>query len=140
VNVVNALWKQVQVFRDLSGQPEYLLITAWGRQFRVMPSRPLRRHPGVSAEVTVEVVGPAISPNRQVPSPLRVLHVEVSDHAGQASTEVHLPATADVVELVYEHDDEGTEVSASRAALCSAAGGDADDEVTAVRNGGRSGT
>jgi hypothetical protein len=137
---MNALWKQVQVFRDLSGQPEYLLITAWGRQFRVMPSRPLRRLPDVNAEVTVEVVGPGISPHRQVPSPLRVLHLEVSGDAGQAITEVHLPAPADVVELVYEDGDDVTDVAAPRASLWSAGRGDADDEVTEVRNGGGNGT
>jgi hypothetical protein len=101
-------WKTVHRF-DVPEPPEYLAITAWGRQFRVVPTRPLRPGLGVPIDIVrVEIVGRIDVPSRQPPKPENVIHVDVLDDLTDDVAEV--PEPADVVDLVYElatqaHDD-----------------------------------
>jgi hypothetical protein len=114
---MSPIWKQMQIFRNLPAEPEYLTITAWGRQFRVQPSKALRQVRSAQAvDVTIEVVGPSLRPERDLPPAMRVVHVDVQDDQSVSSR----PPPPPYVELAYDEDDDVTLIAAPtpvRAAL-----------------------
>jgi hypothetical protein len=96
-------WKRIQIIRDLHAVPEYLVITVWGRQFRVELAPALRQHLAhLSAEVTVEIVGPTVGSYATEPPALRVFRVDDADRQ-DCLVPVPVPTARPTLQLVA-HD------------------------------------
>jgi hypothetical protein len=97
------------MFRELRAAPERLVITAWGRRFSVVPSEKVRAAAACGGTVEVDVVGPSAA----LLQPLRpddVVHIDATEDGSEDVTEV-LEPPSDILELVYESDDDITVVN-----------------------------
>jgi hypothetical protein len=86
---MKATWKRIHMIRDLHAAPEYLVITVWGRQFRVELAPVLERAARLDTDVTVEIVGPTIG-SREA-STLRVFRVDETDRQEYRSSGLEPP-------------------------------------------------
>jgi hypothetical protein len=92
---------------DVPEPPACLTITAWGRRFRLVPSRASTYAEVFPSDVVrVEVVGPDVAPRLGTSAPKDVIHVDFTEDVNNDITRLG-DAPGNVLELVYEVAAEG---------------------------------